>query len=449
MASEEANYRALKATFKELLSRFGILTDAPFGNTPEQPFDRLWFPPDAAIGLDHPTGLGCYRELPRDPRLAVRVQCNQGFTLTLDSEWTTPQALIGIKFGAPPQSRTDCVVLVPGQTLEVPSGFTEFWAYAADHLDLFPWTPAAYNLVGYVSFIVGRTIGAKPAPRHPHPLARVLSIAPAAAGTPTPTPAGFIPNGNFKYVRIRAGLTDAVGTAIAGNFIVSYRQNGVMRVNFNNADAPIFLTETPDSGIDLGTLIPEFVARPLLNNTTLATWYTNLAIPYGIATLPVVNGPVLNYIDWWWCNSPGVVNPRMNTVVSASDEHDQMASQTLWEDEGTDNATYSPPNGLPIGDYDELLFVIDIVGAAPAGAVTIDFFDVTEAGAIRQLHQTSINAGVAAAAFGWGRGAELAYNMSGPGPRAPIPKAIYFTIGVVGAASHARVRITGHRYARP
>ena len=436
MANQEGNYLALNAALKTVLSRFGINDEGPFGFTKDQPFDRLWFPPTPTIV--NPVGLGCYRELPRNPSDAVRVQCNQGFTLTLDTEWTTPQAMIGVKFGAAPSSRTDCVVMVPGQTLEVPSGFSEFWAFAADNLDLMHWVPDT-NIVGYVSFIVGRSHGAKPNPVKASPLARVLGIAPAI----TQPQIIFIPNGCFSHLQIRAACCEAAGVPINSRFVVRYRQTGALRLQpINPALIPLFLTETPDSGLYLPGFGLEFLPVEHFAETVLSSYRDPTSFYYAIGTMPVMDSSQANGIYWDNVNCPSNAAATVATIISASEHHIPIQTVPLYEYTTPVN-TILDTGSVPTCDFQSLALEV-IFSGAHAGIVNMLLHDVDEAGVSRIVQHCQLTGANLQHCVGWGEGCSVPY-LANVSCTTPVPTLVRITISAPGAGITTRLRIVGKR----
>lgn len=244
MANQEGNYLALKEATNRLLRLFNLEPHIPdSGRQVLEPFQRVWIPNGEVV--TNGNGLGCYAQLPRVPNEAIRVNCGKSFTLTLDTEWTTPQAILGVKFGSPPASRTDCVVLMPGDTLDVPSGFDKFWVFAADNLDLYTGETTP-GVVGYVSFLTGRHLGARPHLRGPHPKARVLSLGGEGDA------AFYIPSPNVKAIRATL-TTEVAGGVIAKNvgFAAAVGLKVFDRDPVPLASVPLFAAETPDVGTDL------------------------------------------------------------------------------------------------------------------------------------------------------------------------------------------------------
>jgi hypothetical protein len=457
--------------FDDLLNRFGIQPSPTPGVERPTPLDRIWLPPgNAPDGVPHPTSLGCYGEMPRDPHFAVRVQTGMAFTLTLDKEWTTPQALIGVKFGSAPGSRTDCTVLVPGQTLHVPNGFTEFWAYAADDLDIFgfPNPDDDWILLGYVSFIVGRSLGATPNPREPHPHARVLS---ACNFFHDQTRCAFVPSPNVKAVRCRFHSQQVEGVVPVGAFTTRAVLSSYERERFFTWDIPLLATESPDSNA-LGTHNPwrdQLMCgdrRQIISSARSNHWVPNniaeaifTPIPGTMNTVHYESPALLNFPDEPAMDPAGQV-PLQVIIEAVDNDHGVPDKVLLYQCQQPQNDAFDTGYILA-DDIDELLISIYAPAAIVWGAGAILFQEVDEHDQIHTIWSvvpSALPTPPARLVVGWGPGCS-SFNGSytypvagqtafGPGPLSlPVPKVVRLSMPVLNAAvaTNYFIRVLGLR----
>jgi hypothetical protein len=173
MADINGNEVAWTSVLNVFLERFGY-GETGVGEPTTSPFERVWLPVDAGLGLNHPTTALCYNELPRDPTRAARVQLGTGTRVVcLDTEWTGPHVVLGVKFGNAPSSGADCVYITPGDMLEVPGGVDAMYVFAGDG-----WSVSTTGLemrLGYVSFLSGRSLGGRPTLQPCHPKALICA----------------------------------------------------------------------------------------------------------------------------------------------------------------------------------------------------------------------------------------------------------------------------------
>lgn len=131
----------------------------------------------------------------------------QGYTLTLDPEYTAPGAAVAVHFG----DASAATILRPGDTLEVPGGFRDFWCWNAHGwvLDTFLSFSPAVTPGGACAFLVGKAPGAMPWYRRnvtARGAAALLNAALVVAiGVPT-----------FGTNKSLAGLVPIVSSGLAG-----------------------------------------------------------------------------------------------------------------------------------------------------------------------------------------------------------------------------------------
>ncbi len=450
MANREDNYLATSDALGNLLDAFGISPiDVALGRPSPTIVDRVWLPRVPGV-IEHPSSLGCYQEIPRDPLAAVRVECGKAFNLTLDTEWTTPQAILGIKFAGPPSSRTDCVIMCPGDSIDVPSGFDHFWVFASDQLTgIRSDFPTVYGIVGYVSFLVGRSLGAKPHCNQVHPLARVLAIR-ASDGVSEANQAAFVANGKFQFVKVNAfsqdpGFPPLKGT---GGFSCLLKTAGWTRANFDAANVAEFAKEAPIQGLDLPPLlVPEFDYYYYGDEVVVSGIYdSNLTQGLGIGTLPITPFCPVNMVEAWFTTNQTTLDvlPAPTLILEATDTFARRSRETL--------VFHTFPVGapaivgaLPVTGFDQILFEIRAVGAALAANRAITIYTIDESVTIRVFATGVLNTGASNFVFAIGPG--CAYNTNTTiGPiQIPPPTIISLEIAAPGAGIAWLVRVIGCR----
>lgn len=485
MANQEGNFGALTEAFGDLVRRFGLESVPVPGREQPTPFDRIWLPPcpaalgDPLLGPPAPTSLGTYGYLPRLPRLAVRVQTGKAYSLTLDREWTTPQAILGIKFGACPASLTDCVTVVPGETLHVPNGFTEFWVFAADSYNFYAgdnYNPNIYGyLVGYVSFLVGRHLGATPPRREPHPIARLLAIGPThREGRYLP----FIPSPNVKAVRLRFVPTHD-DLIVPVRFAIAARIRPFERERMTPAAFPNIVLETPDD-YGRGCDAPQYSRLPVTRSQVISSAFNEAAVADDYNVAEAIMTPmtgIVNLVDWYhvqplyFQGEEPAVHPidEFSTTIEAVDTDQAVPDKVLVYERtwATNVAVNTDP--IPTDDLDELLIIIEYTEGAPPAPPLNEFrlYEVDETGTTRPVAfvqpQSADGQAQLFMAIGWGPGCvtnqgicdvryaaagAYGWNKTGHAVSVPVPKAILisaqaneetgFTVRVTGLRRRAR-----------
>lgn len=152
-----------QAALDAIAQRYGFgesANDAP-------PFARL-FP-----SVDNATSAVALPNMVAAPGKVVEVGF-RAFTLSLDPEFTTPGARVAVEF----QKGGTRYTMGPGDTLEVPGGFTRFYPYDGHEAsrdaigDLFDTDP-----FGFVCWLAGRSPGSRPnfSNKGPRPAVSVLT----------------------------------------------------------------------------------------------------------------------------------------------------------------------------------------------------------------------------------------------------------------------------------
>jgi hypothetical protein len=142
----------------------------------------------------------CYFNLPRQPTQAIPVPVNMVVeALMVDPVWTTPQAILGIKWGQPPASMDDCEVVGPGDVVFNPEGHLIFYVFAADFITSIAVT--GQLPLGWVSFLVGDGNVIAAQSRKTHPQARLLN---ASFTMQHGQPLYVVPSGRFKKIVVYA-----------------------------------------------------------------------------------------------------------------------------------------------------------------------------------------------------------------------------------------------------
>jgi hypothetical protein len=451
MASPEGNYEALKMILADVYKDFGIQPGVPGGQEPMQPFDRIWLPKGdgitASTGVANPTGLACYGQMTRVPGGAYRVECGHAYSLTLDRQWSTPQAIIGVKFSAPPSSRTDCIILTPGDTIQVKSGFDRFWIFAADNLDQFAFP--LNGILGYVSFLVGRTVdNTTPLQPECHPTARAVAWSSSAN-----VGVGYVNNGKFKRLRVLACPMNA-GAIDATGFSGLITQDAAVRVAFPDASLPTAIAETPDQGqFSQGGLGAQWSAgytAPRMHTITNIE-YGPVTRRWGSAIVDAHVGPiVLMFMStFYWSTALGGVFPTgfswLLEAVNDNDAHNDTVY--LVKDVGIANTllTITP---VPTAD----IASIGISITFSAGVITPGVIGLFAIDPITNLPQFLMAVNVVAAQtsayIAWGDGVQFSTGNPG-GLAGPLPHLIRITVPALGAAiSVSEILVWGTRKQR-
>lgn len=388
---------------------------------------RIWVSDQAAQAFG--PRVDVYRNLPRRPEAAIDVTLQKRwYSLTLDPIWTTPQAIIGVSFGAP-GNVTSCHFLTPGTTIMVPGGFDRLSVWAADFLQ--PTIPANFRLLGYVAFLLGPSAADQPnlAGMKAHPLARILAA--CNSGDPLGTQVGWVPT-NVPRVRIY-GRAQNVGNVYLG--IQDYMVAGYqMSLDRPYGDVP--LSETPDNFVGAGATAGErsrfVMASRGPDFGAPAVILRSLPGFLNVAAINFVNDPLGNVVK---------SQPLVEAVDVSEIERETFQDLVLYD--FTTGANLALDTGIvPVYGMRQIHFYWTwSAGLAAAIAATIN--EVDDAGTSHLFNAPNIGAvAVTEANVGWGPGCTYQFNVP-VGLAADLPQRIRVTTAAAGVGNTTRLRIIG------
>jgi hypothetical protein len=411
----------------------------PIASSPASDLMRLWPP---AVGSQPGQSLGWLQAAPRTPEAAVEVVCPAtAYTLTLDPEWTAPNARIALSFGSGASRRRSLdAVLRPGQTIERPAGFGRFWIYNADGLELVTSVVANRNF-GYCAFLVGMKPGTRPFyPSQPHPAAPAAAIHYGVPGifstSPALNPAGL------GALRILASGLNAGNLEVAGQWYTELLLCAFDRLGSPGGILAPSMLETPDLPVPVAELVT--MARVGLG-PALASGLGGTAQWSDLVTVPVPRG----CFSLVFCSN-GVIVPAGSTIakvgivvegIPLSGDLPPPSRREIIIYDVTSGAGLALDTGtLPTGDFDALY----VDALASAGTMQLSPFEVSDAGVNRAVATPPAAAIAQQGAWGLGTAVPTGFAATAWAVPYPVPPRVRFTTSAA-AAGTTRLRVLGVR----
>lgn len=375
MGDLNVNEQALQNIFDRLLQRFGHsklgFDPSTVGTSQVNAIDQIWAPPIppgfSGAGLSG-SQLGYLRYLPRNPSSALRFSVGYtSYSLTLDPEWTAPNARINVFFGTGAPQKGAWLTMRPGTTIQVPAGFTTLLMYNGDGME--QWfdlvnRPLNANL-GFCRFLVGRTPNAYPV-NLKEPTAQASIIQAGVVGSivgilQNAATLGFSTH-NIKAIRVTCNFLSAANANVA-NGAAAIKASYVQR--YGSVVAP-FAAPSENETADIISI----AANSLDNDSTPAqtvTGFGNLSSGESIV-IPIPKntfGAQLHHDGNIYAGVGGVPATQLFVTIEGLTDNPILGAQeeVVIYDFTAAAAANNDTGALPTADFETLCAWATITGA--------------------------------------------------------------------------------------